>query len=70
VAGNIDGFSTFIHENICLPVKPVPYRILVRRLSSIFIVKSTTGTKAAAKACDEFLSEIDVIDRVNKVFSE
>jgi hypothetical protein len=40
VAGNIDGLMIFIHENICLRIKPIPYRIPVRRLSSIFVVKS------------------------------
>ncbi len=36
VAGNIDGLMTFIHKNRCLHIKLVPYRIRVRRLSSIF----------------------------------
>jgi hypothetical protein len=36
VAGNINGLTTFIHKNRCLRIKLVPYRIRVRRLSSIF----------------------------------
>lgn len=67
MAGNVDGLMTFIHEKICLRIKPVPYRIRVRRLSSIFIVKSgkrERGRQLGLAA--NFLSEIDVIDRANK----
>ena len=70
MAGNIDRFVTFIHKNMCLPIKPVPYRIPVRRLSSDFYCEVRYRREGAARACDEFLSEIDVIDRVNEVFSE
>jgi hypothetical protein len=55
VAGNIDGLITFIHKKICLRIKLVPYRIRVRRLSSIFIVKFAKGRRVAARACGEFL---------------
>lgn len=68
MAGNIDGLMTFIHKMMCLRIKLVPYRIRVRRLSSIFYCEiRRRRERAAARVCGELLSEIDVIDRANKV---
>jgi hypothetical protein len=68
VAGNVDGLMIFIHEIPCLHIKLVPYRIRVRQLSSIFIVKSAEGeSRRRPGPSANYLSEIDVIDRANKV---
>jgi hypothetical protein len=67
VAGDVDGLISFIHEITYLHIKLVPYRIRVRRLSSIFIVKSAEGVSGRQPGLSaNYLSEIDVIDRANK----
>jgi hypothetical protein len=63
VAENIDGLNSFIHKNICLLIKPVPYRIPVRRLSSIFYCEIRYRREGQPGLAASLLSEIDVIDR-------
>jgi hypothetical protein len=59
--------SIFIHKNTYLLIKLDPYRIGVRRLSSIFIVKCAKGERETARACALFGQEIDVNDRAYKI---